>query len=148
MVIADIINMVRLKINDKDSVEFTDDEMLSFVNDGIRFIREIYMDEMPDMLTEVGTAELNGGENSFELPRKLLKITDIRCNGKKMHYAKIRDIANLDDTGVPNVYSLTFNNISVFPIPQKPTTILFLAAFNFYSKFTICKPLKLNTQIA
>lgn len=122
VVITDVMELVRRKINDIDCIEFTDEEVLKVVNEALRFIREIYMDEMPDLLIEVDSAMLEHGENKVELPAKLLKLTDVRCNGRMLHFAMLRNIQDIDRMGSPKVYALTRKYIQLYPIPDQAMT--------------------------
>lgn len=119
MVISDIVRLVRLKIADTDSVQFTDEDVLMVVNEGLRFIREIYMDEMPETVCDVNEEYITAGHNTITLENKLLKIINVRCNGKNLHYSKLKDIRDLDLMGTPKVYAVLKNEIMLFPVPSE-----------------------------
>lgn len=118
MVISDIVKLVRLKINDLESIQFADEDVLMIVNEGLRFIREIYMDEMPETICDIKTENLDAGDNKIILDDKLLKIIDIRVNGKSLHYSKLKDIRDLGQIGTPKVYAVVKDSIMLYPIPN------------------------------
>ena len=121
MKIKTVIENVRLKINDTDKFRFLDYDILNVVNDGIRFIRNIFLDQYPDLLVDdvlFGTLETE--ENQIELPFIPARYVDVRVNGERLRGAILQDIDDLLAMGQPKKYCIVGKGkIRVFPIPKE-----------------------------
>lgn len=121
MKIKTVIENVRLKINDTDKFRFLDYDILNVVNDGIRFIRNIFLDQYPDLLVDdVLFGTLEAEENEIELPSIPARYVDVRVNGERLRGAILQDIDDLLALGQPNKYCIIGKGkIRVFPIPKE-----------------------------
>lgn len=121
MKIKTVIENVRLKINDTDKFRFLDYDILNIVNDGIRFIRNIFLDQYPDLLVDdVLFGTLEAEENKIELPFIPARYVDVRVNGERLRGAILQDIDDLLALGQPNKYCIVGKGkIRVFPIPKE-----------------------------
>ena len=67
MEIRDVIERIRIKITDENAYRFTDDNIVLIINDAVRLIRNVFIDEMPEMMCEPKvTGTLAGGENAVK----------------------------------------------------------------------------------
>lgn len=123
MTIKTIINNIRLRINDEDRYRWSDETVLVIVNEAVRFIRNIFMEEMPMMVAETPiTGTLAKGENVVEMPYDVIKYVDVRFGGKVLHSESIHYIADTEQEGVPSVFvPITKRVFSIYPIPQEDT---------------------------
>lgn len=121
MNLKDILYYTRIKINDTNAYRFTDEDMINIVNEAIRFIRNIFIKEVPDMLVDPAIeGVLKSGENSIQLTVQPVQYTDVRCNGKLLHKTSIHSIRDLKRTGEPEFFVITgVNSIAVYPIPTQ-----------------------------
>lgn len=121
MNLKDILYYTRIKINDTNAYRFTDEDMINIVNEAIRFIRNIFIKEVPDMLVDPAIeGVLESGENSIQLTVQPVQYTDVRCNGKLLHKTSIHSIRDLKRTGEPEFFVITgVNSIAVYPIPTQ-----------------------------
>lgn len=123
MNLKDILYYTRIKINDTNAYRFTDEDMTNIVNEAIRFIRNIFIKEVPDMLVDPAIeGVLESGENSIQLTVQPVQYTDVRCNGKLLHKTSIHSIRDLKRTGEPEFFVITgVSSIAVYPIPTQKT---------------------------
>jgi hypothetical protein len=120
MTIKTIINNIRLRINDEDRYRFSDEQMLTIINEAVRFIRNIFVEEMPMMVAEEPfKGELLKGENVVTVPFDIIKYIDVRCNGKPLHAETMHYLSDTEQEGTPRVFvPLKKDMFAIFPVPQ------------------------------
>jgi hypothetical protein len=120
MTIKTIINNIRLRINDEDRYRFSDEQMLTIINEAVRFIRNIFVEEMPMMVAEEPfKGELLKGENVVTVPFDVIKYIDVRCNGKPLHAETMHYLSDTEQEGTPRVFvPLKKDMFAIFPVPQ------------------------------
>jgi len=129
MTIKTIINNIRLRINDEDKYRWSDEDLLTIINEAVRFIRNIFVEEMPIMVAEQQfKGELSKGENVVTVPFDVIKYIDVRCNGKPLHAETMHYLRDTEQEGTPKVFvPLNKNTLAIFPIPQTTTKYSVLA---------------------
>lgn len=132
MTIKTIINNIRLRINDEDRYRFSDEDMLIIINEAVRFIRNVFVEEMPMMVAEAPfNGNLDKGDNVITVPSDVIKYIDVRCNGKPLHAETMHYLRDAEQKGTPKVFvPLNKNMLALFPIPQESTkySILYVGA--------------------
>lgn len=129
MTIKTIINNIRLRINDEDRYRFSDEQLLTVINEAVRFIRNIFVEEMPMMVAEeTFDGNLEQGENVVTVPFDVIKYIDVRVGGKPLHAETMHYLKDVSQTGTPNVFvPVKKNMIAIFPIPQEEVKYSVLA---------------------
>lgn len=127
--VRDIITRVRAMAHDEQEIGYSDQTLLYYINDGLRFARRIIMDTYPPLLVDM---ELEGtlgeGENTIYADRPISAIVDVRINGERIGIVNPRSITNLAETGMPYQHYMTgFDKIKVWPVPNKDVDYLVLA---------------------
>lgn len=121
MKIKTVVERVRFKINDVDAYRFTDEQILNVVNEGERFVRNIFLELRPELLAdkaEIGT--LAKGDNVMKFDYIPVRYVDVRCGKKILHAVNIHEIADLTAVGEPKFYVVVAKStIAVYPIPDK-----------------------------
>ena len=105
MTIKTIINNIRLRINDEDRYRWSDENYLTIINEAVRFIRNVCVEEMPMMVSEdlLGII-LQKGENVVTIPFDVIKYIDVRVDGKPLHAETMHYLKDVEQEGTPNVF--------------------------------------------
>ena len=129
MEIRDVIERIRIKITDENAYRFTDDNIVLIINDAVRLIRNVFIDEMPEMMCEPKvTGTLAGGENAVKLPFIPVRYIDVRCKGRRLHLSARHGIADTEAIGGPALFVPTgVDSIEVYPIPDSNSKYEILA---------------------
>src|SRR6056297_268732 len=117
--VSTILTNVRYKIVDPDSVNFTDAELLVYLNEADRTIRNLIAFHAPQFLetTETGTADSDN--YIITLSSYATKMTDVKIDGKSIPMISKADISDIDDEGKPRGYFMQdFNTLRLYPIPS------------------------------
>ncbi len=119
MLIKDLIQDIRFKIQDEDEVSINDREILNAINQAVRFIRGIYIDEIPYAVANELNGNIAANKNDIQLITEPIKILSVRCDGKALSYTSIKEIEDTKRQGEPRFYTLGKKTIKVFPIPNQ-----------------------------
>lgn len=124
MKITTIIERIRFKINDVNSYRFTNEQILSIVNEAERFVRNIFFELRPELLTDnVVTGTLKKGQNVLQFDFIPMRYIDVRCGRRVLHAVHIREIRDVLAVGEPEVYTVVAKSaIAVYPIPTRDMT--------------------------
>ena len=129
MTIKTIINNIRLRINDEDKYRWSNEQVLTIVNEAVRFIRNVFVEEMPMMVSEdlLGII-LKKGENVVTVPFDVIKYIDVRCDGRPLHAETMHYLKDITQEGTPEVFVPYKKNVfAVYPIPQEEVKCTILA---------------------
>lgn len=119
MKVKQVIKLVRMKITDEDINRWEDYQIIDVINEAVRFIRNIFIEQQPTMIAKKVTGFLVEGENTIEFDFAPLKIVDIRCVGKRLHLTSIHNIDDTESEGTPKVFiPATTKCIEVYPVPD------------------------------
>lgn len=120
MSVKDMIIRIRSSAHDQQEVGYDDVTLLSYINDGVRFIRRTVMAVYPMLLADMevsGTVE--PAEWKLELPEPISFLVDMRVNGRKLKLINPQSLDN-DDKGEPRFYYMQgFNHVCLVPVPDK-----------------------------
>lgn len=135
---TDMIERIRATTHDEQETGYTDDTLVKFLNDGVRFIRRMVFDINADLLVDtVLTGDLSAGTATVELTEtaassggeevtaavRLAHVTEVRVGGCLLAPCQRREIADVDETGKPShYYLLGFSKVGVWPVPETDTT--------------------------
>lgn len=108
-----------MKITDEDINRWSDYQIIDVINEAVRFIRNIFIQNQPTMLAQKFTGELVAGENIIELEFTPLNYIDVRVGGKRLHLTSIHSVDDTEMNGKPIVFvPAGMNAIEVYPIPD------------------------------
>lgn len=132
--VSEIIKEIRNRTHDEQETGYTDETLISYINDGIRFIRRTIFSINPLLLADFlqqGELEISQ-RNIFlsklvideigdeqEQPVKIARICSVRVDGRELEQVNPADIYDTKHTGKPEFYYLTgFSTVNLFPIPD------------------------------
>ena len=119
MKVKQVISIVRMKITDEDVNRWEDYRIIDIINEAVRFIRNIFIDQQPTMIAQKVSGLMLAGENTIEFDSAPLKVVDIRCAGKRLHLTSIHNIDDTESEGTPKVFiPATPKCIEVYPVPD------------------------------
>lgn len=119
MKVKQVIKLVRMKITDEDINRWSDYQIVDVINEAVRFIRNIFIQNQPTMLAQKFTGELAADENIIELEFAPLNYIDVRVDGKRLHLTSIHSIDDTELRGRPSVFvPAGMKAIEVYPIPD------------------------------
>ena len=129
MKIRDVIERIRIKITDENAYRFTDDNIVLIINDAVRLIRNVFIDEMPEMMCEPKvTGTLANGENAITLPFLPVRYIDVRCRGRRLHLTARHGIEDTQTKGDPELFVPTsVDSVELYPIPNRDSGYEILA---------------------
>ena len=137
MTVKEIIDRIRASTHDSDNLDYTDDQLLNYINNGIRFVRRTILAIDTYLLCDTVTgvnelptepAEVIPGEEPepvepvdlavIKMERPFSSIESVRVNGRTLRLINPRLIDDPDREGEPHCYyAAGFNNIHLWPRP-------------------------------
>ena len=100
-----IISSVRTTVHDTDAITYDDEQIVSVINNGIRFIRRTIADVCPEVLISTTKGVLAPGEDTVELAKRPLRMIRVKAGNEIM--------SSVTDKNSPLIrrnYNLIFNN--------------------------------------
>lgn len=120
--IADLIRRIRSMAHDRQEIEYSDEDLMLYINDGLRFVRRIVMNVYPSMLADIDfDGMLDIGENMIFLFEPISHIIEVRVDGKPLRIINPRVVGDTREHGKPRFYWLVgYEKIRVWPVPNVP----------------------------
>lgn len=123
MKIADIITRVRNAAGDTQVLQFTDQMVVDWINDGVRECAEAN-----NLLQKRATINTTSGEPKLGLPKDILKLHSIKVNGSKIRMTTLHEFeethdSSQDDTGFPGMAYVWAGTLNLYPIPDDVLTV-------------------------
>lgn len=142
MLVSDITTRVQRIFGDEAGVQLTTDDILRFINDGVREI--LYKNE--SLLQKTVTANSVASTNVYIIPSDVLILRGVTWKDTgETSYHKLKGLTLNDfneyidgwdgndyGTGIPSVYMIFANQVTVFPTPAASTA----AALKLYYQRT------------
>lgn len=123
MIVEEMINKVRFKVNDVNEVKFSNFDVLDKINEANRFFRKICYEEAPDLLAIVKCGVLEEGHNHVHLCAMPIKVVDAFCHGRHLDPSNDRSVLHMARQGVPTVYVVQARcstpSLALYPIPSQ-----------------------------
>jgi len=120
MLVSDMIVRIRSSTHDQLKTGYTDDELVGYINDGVRFLRRMIFQIYPLMLTEDLAGSLEEGEKDIVSEKKIIRVYDVRVNGRSLRQYNSLGIYDNGEKGTPTkFYRVGLNTISLYPIPNR-----------------------------
>lgn len=120
MTLKELIERVRANVHDNDVLEYTDETLIGYINDGIRFVRRTVLDVDAMLLVDSPyEGQTEPAQNIIEIPEKVSSVIDVRIDGQSIPAINARAIPDTNQKGAPKHYFVTgFRNIHLWPVPQ------------------------------
>lgn len=132
---ADLLTRVRYKIVDPDSNDFTDTELMLFLNEAGRILHGMITDRRPMTLATTKSATLSALAASITLDYNPRRILDVRVNGYVLPVIDPLGIFDPTQTGIPGWYYLSgFKAVTFFPTPAGSDT--YAAVVRYVPEYT------------
>lgn len=124
MLVSDIISRVRNIAGDINANQFSDEQVMSWINDGIR---ECAVDN--NLLQKRATQIVVADQSTYDLPSDILKLHSVKYDGTKI---KILTLEEFDKqysgentgSGVPNAAYIWAGVLNIVPSPDNSTKSL------------------------
>ncbi len=123
MIISDIMTRVRSMASDTEQIQFSDDDLINWINDGIR---ECALDNQ--LLQKTATQNLVVGTTSYNLPTDILKLHSVKVDGAKIRVLTLAEFEALGgdstDSGDPVVAYVWAGKINLYPKPSRVLSLV------------------------
>lgn len=118
--VTNMIIRIRSSTHDQQKTGYSDDDLLAYINDGVRFVRRTVMSIAPTMLADIDlSGELAAGESKVTSEKAITSMVEARVNGIRVPRINAMDIADTSYAGIPNGYYVTgMYSVNFFPIPD------------------------------
>ena len=117
--VSTLLTNVRYKIIDPNSSNFTDAELLIYLNEADRTVRNLITLHAPDLIEIEETGTADSDNYTVTLTNMATTVNNVTLDGKTIPAIKRDHIYDLDDTGKPRGYLMTgFNTLRFYPIPS------------------------------
>lgn len=119
MLVSDIITRVRTTAGDKDALQFTDQDVMRWINDAMQ---EVAADNQ--LLQKIATTATVAGTDNYAIPTDILKLHSVRLDGRKIRVTTLND-AEQDygfeepERGDPSLCYVWAGFIKFLPIPDR-----------------------------
>lgn len=120
MSVKDMIIRIRASAHDQQEVGYDDVTLLSYINDGLRFVRRTIMAVYPMYLADLAVSgNVDAGEWKLDLPDPISLMVDMRVNGRRLKLINPQAL-DVDDNGEPRFYYMQgFQTVCLVPKPDK-----------------------------
>lgn len=122
MMIAGVISRVRSVAGDIDAQQFTNDQIINWINDGIRECA-LANNLLQKRISQMGTV----GSSDYSLPSDILKIHSVKYNNEKLRALTLEEFDEYyagvgQDTDVnpasPGIYYIWAGTLTLYPSPD------------------------------
>ena len=115
--VTNMIIRIRSSTHDQQKTGYSDDDLLAYINDGVRFVRRTVMSIAPTMLADIDlSGELAAGESKVTSEKAITSMVEARVNGIRVPRINAMDIADTSYAGIPNGYYVTgMYSVNFFP---------------------------------
>jgi hypothetical protein len=116
-----MIIRIRAAAHDEQETGYEDITLLSYINDGLRFVRRTIMDIYPMYLADFEVSgSVEAGEWKLLLPYPISTLIDVRINGKRLKLVNPHSLDTNDKTGVPRFYYMQgCQTVCLVPRPDR-----------------------------
>lgn len=124
MLVSDIITRVRNIAGDTDVLQFTDDDIMRWINDAMR---ECAVDN--DLLQKSASSTVTSGTSEYSLPTDILRLHSVKYNNQKLPILTLEEFdeqftTDGTDTGTPINCLIWAGVVRLFPTPDNSTDTL------------------------
>lgn len=114
-----MIIRVRSSVHDKQETGYTDDDILGYINDGVRLMRRTILDIAPALLADGPITGRLFRDNFVVMDKPITQVINVFADRKRMRALSKEEVAN--DVGRPYGYFISgFNTINFYPFLKDP----------------------------
>lgn len=121
MLVSDVITQVRATAGDVSALQFTDAQIVAWINNGIR---ECATDN--NLLQKRGTQNTVVGQGNYVIPTDMLKLHTVRYDNEKLEFITLQEFdqrypnigSDTTSRGTPVVSYIWAGVLYVYPIPD------------------------------
>ena len=120
--VDELLKQIRRTLKDEDKNSYSDDELLSYIQSGIVFVRRIIIQLNPEYLSvPLAEGTLEPGNNKITVDKSTSYIYDVRIDGKRIKPEILSSVPDTEETSdVVKCYCFyNMDTVKVFPIPTK-----------------------------
>lgn len=116
--VSTALNRIRYKIVDPDSANFSDAELLIYLNEANRTIRNLIAFHAPDFLLTTDEGSVDPENDTIMLSNVAVKINDVTIDGRSIPMISKARIRDVNAEGKPEGYFMQdFNQLRLYPKP-------------------------------
>lgn len=132
--LSDFIIRLRAMMHDERKIEYSDIDLIGYINDGFRFVRRIILDVYPAMFTDIlGEGILYHNRDIIYLYEASTRILSVKVNGKTLR--QINPSSEEEEARKNHepaaYYVFGFDKIKVVPKPKKPMRFVVIGIEDF-----------------
>jgi len=121
--LSDFIIRLRAMTHDERKIEYSDNEFINYINDGVRFVRRVILDTYPSMLADMLLeGVLHANRDIIYLYDAPTRILSVKMNGKRLR--QINPLSEEEERkkrhGPTSYYVFGFDKIKIIPRPTFP----------------------------
>lgn len=123
MTVREIIERIRNSTHDGQEIEYTDDVLLGYINDGYRLMRRTIADIAPLVLAETIAGKIEADDDGLTsdtvtFEDKIATFIDVTVDGHRLKQVNWSDIQDLPESGKTEYfYAVGFDTVSFYPPP-------------------------------
>lgn len=128
-----VIDRIRRMTHDEQVLEYTNETIVDYINDGIKFVRRAVMNIYPQLLIDIDTEDiLEPEEDTIYLFEPIAQIVDFRIDGRVIPCVNPGSVSDTYELGQPQGYAMeNFDTIKIYPAPENPTPYTLKAIKDF-----------------
>ena len=123
MTIQDLINQIRYQVNDTDKIEYTDSELIEYINQAQNYISKIAINHRFKGL--INQSDLSLSDGKATLPADFVKEHKVKAGGKLLKSVSVSEDVD--------IYSYKIIGNEIYSGNEKIT----LYYFHFYPTYTV-----------
>lgn len=86
--IKDLIKKIRAGVHDWDRINYDDEDIVSTINAGLRFIRRTIAELQPEIIMSTTTGILKAGDDTIKLENRIMKVIELTAGDRILSVAK------------------------------------------------------------
>ena len=128
MIVSDLVTEIRLELGDNSSNNWSDDEIITYINEAYRYFYNMASMITPQILSKTATLTLLQGTNAISLPSDywgLISLIIPDGGGTPLLSVNQTDMEYPSTTGIPTQYYISSNAIVFNTIADKDYNVVF-----------------------
>lgn len=131
MNVSDVVNRVKRTFGDEAGVQITDADIIRWINDG----QEEIVISNEGLMETVAQTTISPNQMEFDPPSDMSVLRSLKYKGYRLKYMSVAEFNEYIDgysaapgispygPGIPEIFTVFANKITVFPKPQAPTEV-------------------------
>lgn len=126
MKLTDVISRVRDIAGDRDALQFSDPQVVNWINDGV-----VECALANDLLQKRASSFTDEGQSDYLMPTDILKLHTVRYDGVKLKALSLEEVDKYfpesvegTEEGKPSYYYIWAGNLTLKPVPNEVKTLV------------------------